>query len=357
MTQSLDMVDQLRRKLNGETVDQIASLTVHFSDNCNLKCEHCSYAEQKEKIELSEKVVEELANHDPMYTCLVGGGEPTFLSHRDRFNELVSMLPNEKRVYMITNGIVIPDHVDEWGPKFDFIRVSLDAATPETYMTIKGANQFKKVIDNIGRLLDENINRVGVTFVAQGHNFHEAPQFFELVAPFYFKHGNRFFAKVKPLRGYEHLLPPKEDIQAVYDSIVEKASKSILFKRFLEEGTNFFELPNMYIPVTEKQPEGEKCYYSLLYVLVSARGVVYPCGVMSRKEMNSIGNLYSDSWEDVLQRQREFHEHINPRENEECKGCWDDDKNQILGEIIDKDLDVNPSLTKLGGIGNLYCHI
>ena len=108
-------------------------------------------------------------------------------------------------------------------------------------------------------------------------------------------------------------------------------------------------------PITELKPITPKCYYSLLYVLASATGSVFPCGLMSRKNQNSLGNLNSDSWETILERQKIFFENIKPLEDEACKGCWEINKNRILEEIVENNIETHPELSKLGGYSTLYC--
>lgn len=349
-----NMIDQLKRKLAGELPEQIASLTLHFTENCNLKCQHCSYALQKKEVEVKDDVIDEVLSHNPFYTCIVGGGEPTFLRDEDRFNDILNRFP-DRRCYIISNGVIIPKHIENWRRKIDFYRVSLDAASPETYLKIHGVDYYFKVRSNIEKLLKKGVNKVGVTFVNQKNNFHEIFDFLKEMAPYFYKYGHRFFVKIKPLRAYDYLLPIKNELDEIYLRIEKEASKSILFRRFLEEATNFTELPGMYIPIDKEHPVSEKCYYSLLYVLVTCEGIVYPCGLMSRKQKNSIGNLNKDSWSTILKRQSEFFENINPKKDECCRGCWDDKKNQILHEIIINDINVHPELTKLGGISTLYC--
>lgn len=55
---------------------------------------------------------------------------------------------------------------------FTFIRVSLDAATPEEYVTEKGKDCFKNVIENI-RYIKENSESVvlGVSYVLNNRNY------------------------------------------------------------------------------------------------------------------------------------------------------------------------------------------
>jgi radical SAM protein with 4Fe4S-binding SPASM domain len=348
------MISQLKKKLVGEKVEQIASLTIHLTDNCNVRCEHCSYSTQKWKNEVTDYLIDEIVSHDPFYTCIVGGGEPTFLSDPVRFSEILRKF-RDGSVYMLCNGTIVPSLPEIWVPKFDFIRISLDAGSPETYMKIKGVDFYSKVRRNIEKLLELGVNKVGISFVAQKNVIDDLPKLLKELSYYFFKYGYRFFIRIKPLRGYDPLLPSIDHIKKVTDLIMEETVKSFMFKRFIEEATDFNGLKDMNYSITGVKPISAKCYYSLLYVLITATGEVYPCGLMSRKSKKSLGNLNTSPWSAILENQKQFFETLNPVEDEDCKGCWEIDKNKILEEIVKYDIDVNPSLTKLGGISTLYC--
>jgi len=352
--QKSDMILQLKQKLAGGKVEQIASLTIHFTENCNLRCEYCSYARQRMKDEISDSVINEVTSRDPMYTCIVGGGEPTFLKNPHRFSELLSKFPDGK-AYMLCNGTIVPSDPEVWIPKFDFIRISLDAGSPETFIKVKGEDYYAKVRSNIERLLKLGVNRVGISFVVQKNTIYDLPQLLKETSYYFFEYGYRFYVRIKPLRGYDPLLPSREQIKRVTDQLMEECVKSFMFNRFIEEATDFRGLQVMDKPITGVKPITPKCYYSLLYVLVSATADVFPCGLMSRKNQNSLGNLKSDSWETILEKQKIFFEELNPLENEACKGCWEVNKNKILEEIIENNIEVHPELSKLGGYSTLYC--
>lgn len=354
LDQTSNMIFQLKKKLTGERVEQIASLTVHFTEDCNLKCEHCSYATQKRKDEISISLINKITSHTPMYTCIVGGGEPTFLRNPHRFSKLLSKFPDRK-VYMLCNGTIVPPDPDVWIPKFDFIRISLDAGSSETYKKVKGIDYYTKVRRNIERLLELEVNRVGISFVVQKNTIDDLPQLLNEASYYFYKYGYRFYVRLKPLRGYNPLLPSGEQIKRVIDQVMEGCAKSFMFNSFIEEATDFRGLQIMDKPITEVKPITRKCYYSLLYVLVSATGNVFPCGLMSRKNQNSLGNLKSDTWETILERQKIFFKNIKPLEDKACKGCWEINKNRILEEIVKNNVEVHPELSKIGGYSTLYC--
>lgn len=352
-----DTIKLLRKKLAREHGwYQIGSLTIHFSEVCNLRCHYCSYAEQHGRLAIDPAILERTLAHKPIYTCIVGGGEPTLVGpHPETFASLVARFPEPRSVYMITNGTLVPSHMEKVVDRFDFIRLSLDAATSETYVRLKGADHFHNVIENVQRYLDIGVARVGVSFVVQKLNLHEVPAVLELLAPVFFAYPQRFFLKFKNLRAAPDSLPALAALDKISGKVRELRDKSSLFETFLELATNYQDIPRFYQDIDHQLPRAERCYYALLYCLVRTNGDVYPCGLMSRKEINCLGNVLRDPWNVICERQWEFSKFQAGAGHPDCAGCWDDRKNLVIQEILDSGIAVDPSLTRLGGIENFYC--
>ena len=108
-SRELDTIELLRKKLDRqEGWQQIGSLTIHFSEDCNLRCHYCSYAEQKDRSSIDPEILDLALAQQPIYTCIVGGGEPTLVDASTPFSALVARFPQPRSVYMITNGTVMP---------------------------------------------------------------------------------------------------------------------------------------------------------------------------------------------------------------------------------------------------------
>ena len=352
-----DTIKLLQRKLAREDGwHQIGSLTIHFSEACNLRCHYCSYAEQHNRLTIDPAILERALVHEPIYTCIVGGGEPTLVDPRKAtFASLMVHFPWTRSVYMITNGTIVPPGVEEIADRFDFIRLSLDAATSETYARLKGVDYFHNVVRNIHKYLQAGVVQVGVSFVVQKLNFHEVPAVIELLAPVFYAYPRRFFLKFKNLRATPDFLPPAEVLNEVFAQVCQLRDSSPLLETFLELGTNYRDIPLFHEDTDHQMPEAERCYYSLLYCLVRTNGDVYPCGLMSRKEINCLGNILCDPWETICERQWEFSISQAGAGHSHCAGCWDNRKNLVIQEILDSGITSDPSLTRLGGIGGFYC--
>jgi radical SAM protein with 4Fe4S-binding SPASM domain len=348
------MIAQLRDKLEGRPVKRIASLTLHLTERCNLACKHCSQTRRDRREEMSDEVFQAVVRQSPIYTCITGGGEPTFLRYPRRFADLLEMLP-DRSVYMLCNGTRVPDNPERWVSKMDFIRISLDAGSAASFASLKGVDVYPAVRRNIRQLLKLGVNRVGVSYVVQRSTITELPGLLEELALFYYKYGYRFYVRLKPLRGRGSILPRDEQIDKLIRQVNMQRKRSILFERFIDDATDFQGVAKMVEPVSEQISFTEKCYYCLLYVLVTPNGDVFPCGLMNVRNENCLGNVLRHPWSRILVSQKSFFDRIKPRTDKACVGCWEISKNRILDEIIHTDVKVHPELTKIGGYSTLYC--
>jgi len=84
-----------------------------------------------------------------------GGGEP--LLHPGLLDFSQYLKQRDFALGLLTNGLDFnPDQAVHWVSAYSYIRISLDAATPETFCKVKGAppDGFNKVLNNIIALID-----------------------------------------------------------------------------------------------------------------------------------------------------------------------------------------------------------
>ncbi|MBU0517020.1 MAG: radical SAM protein, partial [Proteobacteria bacterium] len=169
-----DKVESMKRN-NCVTVDETYPVSVELSltNRCNLQCVWCSDADLRDRRhgemdqETLFRLLIDLKTGGTRGITIEGGGEPTihrhFLDVVDRARELGLHLG------LISNGFFIPyaHRVRD----FDWVRISLDAATPEQYLRTKGVDGFKRVVDNLMTLVDEkNGATLGVGYVVCKEN-------------------------------------------------------------------------------------------------------------------------------------------------------------------------------------------
>jgi len=134
-----------------------ASISIDPSNGCQLDCEWCNsgHIRNKNPKQISKETLIEIAEFLPKFTehpmfggveavCIAGGGEPlTNLATQDFINQVSE---HGIKPGLITNGINLHNFDIS---KCEWLGVSVDAGTRETYKKLKGGDYFDLVIDNI----------------------------------------------------------------------------------------------------------------------------------------------------------------------------------------------------------------
>lgn len=167
--------NQIVNMLAGDYVPPV-TCEIDLSNRCQLKCSFCMYKKYRS---------DELVDLDlDIYKCLfrdfrrinlesitfTGGGEPLV---NDNAVEMIDIaLQHDLDIGLITNGIALDNLPTYMLNSFKFIRISLDAADPETYKKIKGADYFDKVVANTRQAIEKAGRKVtiGWSYVVCSHN-------------------------------------------------------------------------------------------------------------------------------------------------------------------------------------------
>jgi wyosine [tRNA(Phe)-imidazoG37] synthetase (radical SAM superfamily) len=125
----------------------------HYSI-CNLRCSYCAYT--RDDVHFPPQydalaVLELFSPEDVEWNAHVdfAGGEPTLLENLDRYLEFFRI--KRIRVLMYTNAVQF--HPAIYNGLADgsiyWVTTSLDAGTPSTYRTLRGADQYLNVLENL----------------------------------------------------------------------------------------------------------------------------------------------------------------------------------------------------------------
>jgi MoaA/NifB/PqqE/SkfB family radical SAM enzyme len=175
----------------GETVAALPDeLYIETTNRCNLKCRTCPqyWGMDEDAADLTVEQVDRILDCFPGVNRVVlhGIGEP--LLHR----ELPAIIAAVKRrgAYALfnTNGLLLRGRVAEAIAEsgLDELRVSIDAASPETYQTVRGADGFARIIRNLRKFadlkrgLDAAGPRVSLWITGMKTNVRELPTLVEL---------------------------------------------------------------------------------------------------------------------------------------------------------------------------------
>ena len=98
---------------------------------------------------------------------LIGGGEP--LMHRSIGAVIRTLHEGGVRLGLVTNGTLIGRYLDELATMLSWVRVSVDAATADTYDRFRPSRRkssaFPLVVDNMRRLAERKAGRLGYSFL------------------------------------------------------------------------------------------------------------------------------------------------------------------------------------------------
>lgn len=179
---------------NNLTVLDKMNIWLSFDSRCNLRCISCrkdlvKYSETEHQN--TEKLLDIIKINLPRIKQigLCGNGDP-FASPSIRnflYNFNASDYPDIK-ITILTNGLLFNEHAWESMKKGDAaiksVQVSIDAASKETYESIRVGGSFDRLMNNlsfISQLRKRNIiNEFIISFVVNAKNFNEMDAFVNL---------------------------------------------------------------------------------------------------------------------------------------------------------------------------------
>ena len=145
-------MDELERIRNGKLQFPI-TFEVDPTNKCNNDCSFCMFREFRadHRVDLDYDLYLEALDQMKMLgvrsITFTGGGEPTM--NMNFMNMVLAAVHKQFEVGLITNGILL-DQVIPYARLFTFIRISLDAASADTNLRIKGVHTFEQVVNKAG---------------------------------------------------------------------------------------------------------------------------------------------------------------------------------------------------------------
>jgi MoaA/NifB/PqqE/SkfB family radical SAM enzyme len=130
------------------------SVELSLTNRCNLGCRWCGDSSLRARnpgeipTSLVKRLLDELLAGGTRGVVIEGGGEPTI---HPGFREIVSYVGQiGLAAGLVTNGLSTKPM--EIAHRLEWIRVSLDASTPEEYLLEKGKDCFERVLSNLAHL-------------------------------------------------------------------------------------------------------------------------------------------------------------------------------------------------------------
>lgn len=252
------------------------SFEIDASNVCQNDCDFCMFAFhiKKNRVHLSmetfTKALWDFHRSGVKSITFTGGGEP--LMNPDII-DMINMAHDLKiKVGVVSNGIFL-DKLQNIGNKLEYVRVSLDCASPDTYYRTKHTKYFNTIVDNVKQLVDSRSTDVGLSFVITDENRDEIDQFYSLS-----KSIGVHYAQVKP-----ELKPC--DMEAQTKDIDRE--KFFVTERYNIDGNSMVA-----------------CKIAGLIGVLNATGKVYYCCIHRGKKAFMLGDINEKSLYELYAKER-----------------------------------------------------
>lgn len=307
---------------------------VYPSNVCNVNCGFCIMRDERGKRnnamlsrEVLLKCARDGAENDVKLFHVSGGGEPLTNPHLLEFVRVVKSYRKGPKLALSSNGGLFGENKLELVKFFDHIRISLDAATAESYGLIKGTDPsvFQTVCDNIRRIVayakdnDCQVD-IGAAFVITLDNWTHICEFVELA-----KSLGVNFVHMRPAF-YERDDPRNEAVKLLVPSIVAQAGQA----------RRQFESDDFQVYAVTEKFEGywtertySKCRSTPLQAVLCADGRFAVCQDVFIKFGDYTSQTFWEAWDSEEHRQA-----IDRICLDSCPRCVETTQNQIIEEIF-----------------------
>lgn len=257
------------------------SVELTLTNRCNIDCVFCSDLDLRNRENMAELdtetlfgLFEDLKAGGTQGIVIEGGGEPTI--HRD-FAAIVGRLRSVGLpAGLITNGTRALSA--EELSSLEWIRVSIDASTPEEWAKLKGQDRFTRVLYNL-RNYATHCRTVGVGYVVTNSNMSDIETFVLRIR----QHGVSY-VQFRPVVDTPDLAP--DDAALRYLRRYESDTFAVLIEGMEDN------LP--------KSNAGLPCRAHSLTTVITGEGNVYLCGRLNiHPWIKPIGNIRDTSFCDI----------------------------------------------------------
>jgi len=262
-------------------------------------------------------------------TIIEGGGEPLLHHELPQFIEKLRRFDIE--IGLITNGMLLNQEYFDILPECArFVGVSFDAATPETYNKMRGANGFNIVTNNIAKLT-ANKKSLDVTmkFLIHEYNYHEIYGFAKLA-----KDLGCTCAHIKPC-SFENLNIEKFDLSLHINKINEHLEKC---KELEDDNFNVYSITYKFSENLQHKIKFSKCECTPIGGVFGADGSFWLCFNMRGEKGFNLGAHYPDPHNIARLWGGKYHkELISKIDITKCMRCGLTATNEIIENSIRKD--------------------
>ena len=297
------------------------SIELHLTNRCNLKCEWCVDREIRSNLqdipfEVLIRFLDDIKNTNIGIT-IEGGGEPTVYSLFEDF--VLEAAKREINLGLISNGVKSFNW--ELVKHFRWIRISVDASTPEEYSIEKGFDKFDEVLDNISQMCkNKKDTLIGVGYVLTKRNCENIPNLLTRIQDI-----GVDYIQIRVLEENNSLKMTQEMMEEMQKNIqanFHASTLNVLLNPSVETGhTNNENLP---------------CIAHSLRSIIHADGLVFMCE-KRRHDPIIIGNIIENSFIDLWgshDRREASVKLLDPESQTGCTVCRITKFNKLFYDLI-----------------------
>lgn len=322
-------------------IEDPVCLYLEVSNECNLACKTCpiTFGKVEEPAALSLVQVQQLVSQIPTVKRVVlhGVGEP--LLNRE-LPKIISWL-KDKEIYVLfnSNGTLMNRRWQEAliESTLDEIRISLDAATPETFTRVRGRPLFHRIVENIKGLVSLKAERGSMTplvslwLTGLRETLRELHDFIRLAKSLGI---DRVYLQRLVYWEDENEDRMARPGQSLFNSLREEEEGIIRSAQELarELGVSFeasgATSPAASLVEHDLEQPWSACMRPWTLMYISARGSSFPCCIapFSTQDLTSLslGNAFTENLTDIWngKRYQEFRRRLLSSDPPECcRGC------------------------------------
>ncbi len=244
-----------------------------------------------------------------------GGGEPTV--HKDHIEIIGHAQSLGLQTGLVTNGVLLKDN-----PAFrnlDWLRISLDAGTPESYQQIRASKAWPKVMDNLRLVGGFSKPYVGAGFVVTRENYREILPACQIV-----KNAGIPYIRISAMFS--------QDGAGYYDGLSAEIAASRAAAAYMQDDdfkvVDFFN--ERVGDLDQGRPDYKFCGEQHFVLYIGGDQKVYTCCTNAYTTHGEIGDLRATRFRDWLASHRRY-----DFDSRSCHHCQFNDKNRVVNFLID----------------------
>jgi sulfatase maturation enzyme AslB (radical SAM superfamily) len=314
------------------------SFEMDLSNICNHDCVWCMYKDfmRKNHAMMPERtsfsIVEEIIRLGAKSITFTGGGEP--LTHPETIELLPYIRQHNVSVALITNGGLLDRKKCHTVVKnCSYIRISMDAATPETHSKLHRTKNIAKdnlpvITDHIRELvhLKRELNtgiKIGVGYLVHPANTVEILQFVHTM-----KNIGVDYIQIRPvcnINGNQKRLMIRQSKPQIAESL-----------KLQSHDFDIFPMLHRFDEVQAINRGYETCYAHALVGIIAADCSVYVCCQLKGNEKFVLGNLRESTFQDIWHSERRK-SIITNIDAKHCPPCRYGRYNEVLEYMADEE--------------------